>query len=53
MASVVVAGLTIVPVFRCFDSTMRNHAVSLHADCEARGSVEFSLGHIVSHACSD
>lgn len=42
------AGLTTAALYRCFDNTTKNHAVSLSEGCEGRGKLEFSLGHIIA-----
>lgn len=42
------AGLATAALYRCFDNTTKNHAVSLSAGCEGRGRLEFSFGHIIT-----
>ena len=42
------AGVSTVPLFRCFDNATKNHAVSLSQSCDGKGRLEFSLGHIVA-----
>ena len=42
------AGVSTVPLFRCFDNATKNHAVSLSESCDGKGKLEFSLGHIVA-----
>jgi hypothetical protein len=37
---------TTVPVYRCFDSVAKNHALSLDANCTGFGKTEFRLGYV-------
>jgi hypothetical protein len=44
------AGLGSSPLYRCFDNSTKNHAVSLDKQCDGRGKTEFVLGYTMTRS---